>query len=412
MGNGLFGIDKEFVIKNSGVRSVFTPHIPINQEKHFFGREDEASRFVSVINTPGQHILVYGDRGVGKTSLAKTSCKVLLPMIMGVKFIEKRCDSQDTFSTIIKEALKAFDIDVSMRERTLSHNEGGDASIAFGIGKAGVNSKRETKTVYSSDINIDSPSWVAGKLKDKKGIFLVDEADAITSASDKHKLAELIKLLSDFNSEFKLVVVGIAKTGSELTAGHPSVERCLKEVQLKRMTDDGIRQIILNGFKEVNIIPSDEVTDKIVDISAGLPHFTHLICLKCAEQAVVDKVRHLGIDILKHALVDSVKDSENAIKDSYDSCLRSFSKPSEYKVLLLAAAYCKTPEFRSSELKEKLELRFNIEVQSTLISRRLSSLIDKAHSPILERSGRGCFRFIDPRMPSFVKMASGIENGT
>lgn len=309
------------------------------------------------------------------------------------------------------EALNAFDIDVTIKEKTLSHNEGGDAGIALGFAKAGVNSKKETKTTHSSTVHIDSPSWVAGKIKDKKGIFLVDEADAITAVADKKKIAELIKLLSDFNSELKLVVVGIAKTGSELTAGHPSVERCLKEVQLKRMNDDGIRQIILNGFKEAKIIPAVEVTERIVDISAGFPHFTHLICLKCAEHAVINKVRHVGGEVLKFALIDSVKDSENAIKDSYDSCLRSFSKPNDYKILLLAAAYCKTPEFRSSELKEKLALKFKIQVEPSIISRRLSSLIDKAHSRVLERSGRGCFRFTDPRMPSFVKMAAGVEDG-
>jgi hypothetical protein len=82
MSNGTFGIEKETRIVRSGVRNIFTPHSPIDDISHFFGREEEASRFVSVINTQGQHVLVYGDRGVGKTSLAITTCKVLLQKIM------------------------------------------------------------------------------------------------------------------------------------------------------------------------------------------------------------------------------------------------------------------------------------------------------------------------------------------
>ncbi|WP_367379138.1 AAA family ATPase, partial [Halomonas sp. PR-M31] len=78
MGNGTFGLENEIIIQKSGLRDIFTPHTPVDEVKHFFGREEEASRLVSVVNSPGQHILLYGDRGVGKTSLAKTTCKVIL----------------------------------------------------------------------------------------------------------------------------------------------------------------------------------------------------------------------------------------------------------------------------------------------------------------------------------------------
>lgn len=412
MGNGTFGLDKELIITKSGVRKIFTPHTPVNEVKHFFGRESEAARFVSVINSPGQHILVYGDRGVGKTSLAKTACKLLLHEILkGGIFVEKRCDSQDNFSSIVQAALIAAKVDISTKEKIFTRNEGGDAQLGIALAKASISSKKESKTTVNHLINSNSPSWVAEKLKDCKGIFLIDEVDAIPSLEDKKKIAELIKLLSDFESEFKLVVVGIAATGSELTAGHPSVERCLKEVQLKRMSDDDIKKIILNGMKQIDLIIDDDIADKIVDISAGFPHFTHLVCLKCAEIALVKKVRHISHDILKQALVESVKDSEGVLKHAYDSTIRLLSKPQDYKILLLAAAYCKIPEFRSSELKDKLMERYGINIEPQVISRRLASLVKiKNGSAIISRSARGCFRFIDPRMPSFIKMSSGTDD--
>ena len=88
MANGNFGLENEKIIIDSGIRKVFTPHIPVDEVSNFFGREDEAARLVSVINSPGQHILVYGDRGVGKTSLAKTSCKLLLQKLQGGDFLK------------------------------------------------------------------------------------------------------------------------------------------------------------------------------------------------------------------------------------------------------------------------------------------------------------------------------------
>ncbi len=410
MANGTFGLKDEAEIIKSGVRDVFTPHIPVDDVSHFFGREDEASRLVSVINSPGQHILLYGDRGVGKTSLAKTTCKLILQKLQRGDFFEKRCDSNDTFSSIFEEPLEKCGIDLSFKEETRTHNQGGGAGISAGFAKADLSSKRERKETKVSAYKPDSPSWVAGKIRSLSGILLIDEADAIPNETDKKKIAELIKLLSDLNSPFKIVVVGIAQTGEELTAGHPSVERCLKEVALQRMTDDDLKKIILNGMKKLFLRPDDIVVNKIVDISAGYPHFTHLICLKCAESAILSKNKHITKETLKGALDEAVKDSEGALRRMLESTLRVLNKAQEYKLLLLTASYCSTPEFRSSELRDKLKLRFSIDIDSKALSRRLTKLTEGEKATILEKPARGCFKFADPRMPSFLKMALNSDD--
>ena len=306
MSSGTFGINREVKIVKSGVRKVFTPHSPVDNITHFFGREDEASRFVSVINTEGQHVLVYGDRGVGKTSLAVTTCRVLLQGIMGGgKYIEKRCDSSDTFETIVKKVLRGLEVECQAKEVTHTKNEGGKASLKIPVLGAEIDTHTQNMTKIAHDFNISSPSWVAEQLQEKSGIFLIDEVDAVSSKEDRKKLAELVKLLSDNKSTLKIVMVGIASTGSDLTAGHPSVQRCLKEVELKRMIDDDIKKIIVNGFKKLGQIPTEEVVERITDISAGLPHFTQLICLKCAESCVISGNKHITSEVLNQALEDA-----------------------------------------------------------------------------------------------------------
>lgn len=410
LANGSFGLDNEALIIKSRIRHVFTPHIPIDEISNFFGREDEATRLVSVINSPGQHILLYGDRGVGKTSLAKTTCKLILHKLQRGHFFEKRCDSGDTFSSIFEAPLGVCGVDLSFKESSQTHNQGGGAAINAGFAKADLSSKRETKTTSISTYKPESPSWVANHLKSLSGIMLIDEADALHNDSDKKKIAELIKLLSDHNSNFKLVVVGIATTGEELTAGHPSVERCLKEVSLQRMCDDDLKKIILNGMNSVGLRPDDTVVKKIVDISAGYPHFTHLISLKCGEAAIVSGNKHITKDVLKSALIEAVKDSEGVLQRILESTLRVLNTPQEYKFLLLAASYCNTPEFRSSELREKLKSKFGVDVDSQTLSRRLTKLTKGSEKTILYKPAKGCFQFSDPRMPSFLKMALNSDD--
>jgi Cdc6-like AAA superfamily ATPase len=155
--NGSFGIENESIIIKSGILGVFLPHIPVDEISHFFDYE-EATRLVSVINSPGQHILLYGNRGVGKTSLAKTPCKLILQKLQQGHFFEKRSDSGDTFYSIFEAPLKECGIDLSLEEATKTHNQGGGTAINAGFAKADLSSKREAKT---TTFKPESPSWVA-----------------------------------------------------------------------------------------------------------------------------------------------------------------------------------------------------------------------------------------------------------
>src|SRR5437867_4121658 len=79
---------------------VFTPAAPIDEETLFAGRAREISQLLDAILQRGQHAIVYGERGVGKTSLAN----VLAPRLraLGERIIAPHhdCDSADDFTTV------------------------------------------------------------------------------------------------------------------------------------------------------------------------------------------------------------------------------------------------------------------------------------------------------------------------
>lgn len=76
MNNAAF--DREEIIGNSNVRSVFVPNKPIDSVELFCGRQQEVARILECMGTEGMHLLLYGDRGVGKTSLSQITCTILL----------------------------------------------------------------------------------------------------------------------------------------------------------------------------------------------------------------------------------------------------------------------------------------------------------------------------------------------
>lgn len=410
LGDGTFGLQREQTIADSKVRDVFTPYAPIDVVDHFFGREKEVAHLVSVINSPGQHVLLYGDRGVGKTSLAKITCTLVQRSKVSTgRFFTRRCDSEDSFASLLRDPLRYVGYDYQVSEETEEQFTEGGGKVSLGVAEGGGKRGQSTLIKRVPEYQAESPAWVAEKLKRLKALFLIDEADSLSRKTDRKKIAQLMKLLSDEKSEFTIMVVGIAETGEDLMAGHQSVERCLKETHLSRMTDGDLRDIVRRGMEKLKLSPTDAVVDRIVSISSGYPHFTHLICLKCAESAIVDRRGHIGIDHLQQALRDSVEESEGALKRRYDATLRGCTHAREYVAIMRAAASCGTHEFGSQQIQDRLEGILSIEIPRKTLSRYMSNMVCNGSRGVFNRISKGVYKFADPRMPSFVRMAEAQD---
>lgn len=404
-GDDPFGIDRERKIHNSGVRSVFTPHQPINEANLLFGRKDELRRLVETLNTPGQHVLLYGERGVGKSSLANVATLVM-KVSTGRTVLVKRCDRSDTFATILQTALKLVGADLTLAEvsRTDASSTTGSVTTPYLGGSR--EKAQEVARTYRATGGI-SPSTVAEAIADLDVLLLIDEADAITKAEDRGQLAELIKLLSDSGSRMKIMVVGIAQTGSELTAAHPSVQRCLKETKLGRMTDTELKEVVTTGATLLNLKFAPEVVTAIVKLSAGYPHFTHLIALKCAEEAIVEDRSTVGVTDLRDALALAVEDAEGTLKRIYGNSVRSASDM--YRHIVASAASLPGEEFSAASLRAAIESRTGSEISQGSLNNYFSQrLVSNDGSTIFRRVGQGHYRFEDPRMPSYVRMMNGM----
>lgn len=77
---------------------VFVPSTPINQRQLFAGRIKQLGTLFDAISTPGQHVIVYGERGVGKTSLVSVAQRIVINS-KGVA-VRENCQSADTFAKL------------------------------------------------------------------------------------------------------------------------------------------------------------------------------------------------------------------------------------------------------------------------------------------------------------------------
>ena len=401
----IFGIAREKKIIHSNVRDIFTPYQPIMSDGLFFGRASEVGKIIQQLNTPGQHSILFGDRGVGKSSLANFASDLILGIIAGGKLIKKRCDSHDTFQSIIEPLLRDVGIDISIKSTQSQKAEGGNAGLDLKVIKAGVDTKTtDTINIDGFESKAGSPSWVAQKIKNIKGLFLLDEIDTVEK-EEKWKIAELIKQLSDEGSSLKFLVVGIAETAEELTNGHPSVQRCLKETPLKKMSDSELREILNNGEEKLNISFTEGAKRWIVKVSSGYPHFTHLLALKSAEQAIGEDRATISIHHIVDATHEAAGDSEGTLKAKYNHATRS-SNTDEFKKILLAAAACSTEELTAKQLRQEYKTLWVTEINQGWLNNYLQKIVSEDETNILRRVAKGVYKFTDPRMSSYIKLVN------
>jgi len=404
-----YGVKKEALIKKSGVRTIFTPNRPINSVDLFMGRKDIVKSVIEGLNTPGQHLLLYGDRGVGKSSLANITVSILnrSDMVDG-KLLTKRCSSQDTFETICNELIEEFINEPHLSEETVSSKHKEEAGAKFlGVGaKLGNEAQSTKKFIYSYEI---TPSNIAKLLQDKQGLYLIDEFDILDNDQDKHNVAQLIKLLSDYQSPFKIFIVGISQSGTDLTAGHPSVSRCLKEIKLERMTDKEIKEIIDNGMKKLSIDLSEQVKSIIMNICNGYPHFAHLIGLKCAEEAIIHNIKKITKSEFIDAVDNAVKDAEGTLKRLYDNVTQNASetKKRNIQLILKACSVCNHDDFTINDIANKLKV-YGHELSNKTVSGYIRQFTSENGDSILRRIKKGVYRFNDPRMVSYIKMKENL----
>ncbi len=154
---------------------------------------------------------------------------------------------------------------------------------------------------------------------------------------------------------------------------------------------------------------SDEVVASIVELSSGYPHFTHLLTLKCAEEAVADRRKDIKESDLERALRLAVDDAEGTLRRIYSDAVRSYGTE-QYGLILLSAAKLQGPEFKASELRQQYHADHRESINQPSLNNYLKRLVSTGPDTVLRRIAKGVYRFNDPRMPSYIRIAHAAKS--
>ncbi len=250
----------------------------------------------------------------------------------------------------------------------------------------------------------------------RKLILIVDEFDRIEDPDIDVLFADTIKTLSDFHIDTTLILVGVADDVDDLITEHESVNRCLMQIHLPRMTTEELADIIESGIEIVGMRISEEAVAQICKVSLGLPHYVHALGLTSGRAAIDDRRRAIESRDVAQAIETLTRESQQTILRQFDMATASPRRQNSYFQVLLACALASTDQlgyFRAADARAPYSRIMGRDQSIPSYSRHLHGLCEDRRGAVLQKLGQSHsfrFRFADPMMQPYVLMR-GLQRG-
>ena len=380
---------------------VFTPNRPIHLPALLSGRLDLLFRLQDDVLTPGKHVLLYGDRGVGKTSIARV-LGVLVQEVddpHGNRSIIVACDSNDTYDSIWRKVFQ----EVLIAERQL----GFEQSVAWNIVGRWT---PETPIVSPNDVRILIEGFP------NQTTVIIDEFDRVQDDSTRLLMTDTIKLFSDSNTRSTIVLVGVGQSIEELVSAHQSISRNLDYVPVDPMAPVELAAIISKGFESANMRFEDGLEFAIAHLAQGYPHYAHLLGLWTGRKAAGRGSTEVVSNDLDLAIPESIRNAAGSIRVEYDQATDSNQPNNLFKQVLLACALADKDvrgRFSLGAVREPLQDILGRSIDPISYQRHLAAFCEDVRGPALVKTGRRRnyrWHFSDPQMIPFVQL-QGIHDG-
>jgi hypothetical protein len=383
--------------------SVFTPGAPINERDLFAGRLVQVRQILKAISQRGYHAVLFGERGVGKTSLSNVLADFLMDAGKEVAVCRINCDASDTFTSLWKKALQ----DVVVKKAKPS------------IGFTSDQVEEDHKIVESLPETV-GPDDIRRVLADlAKGLILVivfDEFDRIRDKKITMTMADTIKMLSDFSVPSTILLIGVADSVEELVEGHHSIERALIQIPMPRMSDREIEEIINKGLSRLQMEIELDSLEEITSLSQGLPYITHLLGLHTARAALDMGQTKIASSHVAAGIQQSLDQWQQSITVSYYNATKSPQPDNIYKHVLLACALAEIDDLRfftAAAVRKPLRIITGRAYEIPNFAKHLKDFSEEGRGKILHRTGekrRIRYRFNSPIMRPYIIMR-GFKEG-
>jgi len=401
--------------------NVFTPAQEIQDIDRFAGREEELQALANALQSEGTQIAIYGQRGVGKSSLARQLLKLgtndadvvsrlstkpyeTLDFVPAYVSCDDSVESvEDVLLRLLsdEEALAPW-VPFKVVEKSGTKNASGRFNVKVVQFSGG---KEESMTARAQNFEDDVITVFSNACKEvnrtgvaRHGVLvIVDEFDRV---KDRSGLASLLKSLGPEGVTFALV--GVAPNVQELITEHESVARQLTggTIHVPPMNPDQLDEIFDRAEK---LMDSEywfnrEARDWIVGISRGHPFYIHLVGKYGLLEAIRQNSQEITHPIAQDALSEiALKGAAPIQEHTYKNAIgHSYTR----EFILKRFAERDEDEIHTTELYANLSRSLGVEPSA--VSVYVGQLASEAYGGVLQKTRDRYYRFADSLFKAYA----------
>jgi Cdc6-like AAA superfamily ATPase len=214
---------------------------PLHSQERLVG-DAPSSEIEQALNEPGRTIFIYGNHGVGRTSLAK---EIMAHQGSDHDPVTLASDAAPTFSIVIRDGNGVFE------------NSAAEEQVEAPC-------QRRTETPLTGEKFENNATVVLKTGEDRREDILVviDEFDQVTSDTERARFADFIKQLSDLRLPIRFIFCGVSESLKELLGSHESRYRSTENREPSQV----------RGDTSFEVVDSSAETLKVTH-----PHYVHLL---------------------------------------------------------------------------------------------------------------------------------------
>jgi Cdc6-like AAA superfamily ATPase len=373
------------------LRNAFTPSQPVADRRMFAGREDVLKTIIGSIEDQRLHVVLYGERGIGKTSLLH----MLTQAAHEARYIVvySSCGANSTFD----ETFRAAAVDIPL----LFHS---------GFSPTTAEAERGSSLADLLPNEPISPRKfgdLCTKLVGTRVLIILDEFDRCESGAFRRDVAELIKNLSDRLGRVQLVLAGVAADLTELVEHIPSIRRNIFALRVPKMSDTEVLQIVANGEREAGVTFDTHAGAYVVALASGSPYIASLLCHHAGHVALDQGRSTILASDVSNAVGRAVGEFQGRIGKPAQAHVRRLFEQGRGEAMAMAARASLTSDgaFSASEVKEinSVDTRKAQSVVDQLTADGLISQVD-------EDDSEKRYAFIEEGLPTYLWISWAQQN--
>ena len=253
----------------SRLRDSFTPSQPVAHAQKFAGRRELLSQLIHLIEDQQLHVVLYGDRGIGKTSILRIVSNLARDAEYHVSYAS--CGSDTSFDSLFRQFARELPL--------LFHADYPPTHEDVESGKSFAHLMGE------KDLTVADVTALFERLQGTQVLLIVDEFDRVASTRMREQIAEVIKNLSDRGTPIQFFIAGVASNLTALVSHIPSIRRNLIGLPVNPLNGEETAQIIEAGSRQSGLEFSEPAVRDIGSLSRGLPYLAQLLGLHASFNA-------------------------------------------------------------------------------------------------------------------------------